>query len=89
VKDVMTVSVIASEPIFADRSRAALGDVLVTFPAERMLLFTRPNSKQRYDQGIDAETLQQRFGCRSNRLNEKPERLSAQRRREMRTVSHP
>ena len=84
----MTVSVIASEPIFADRSRAALGDVLVTFPAERILLFTRPNSRQRYDEGIDAETLQQRFGCRSNRLTEKPEQLSAQTRREMRTVSH-
>ena len=62
VKDVMRVSVIASEPISADRSRAALGDVLVTFTAGRMLLFTCPNSKQRYDEGIDTETLQQRFG---------------------------
>jgi hypothetical protein len=40
----------------------AVEDVLVTFPAERIVLFTRPSQEQRYDEGIDAEALQQRFG---------------------------
>lgn len=40
----------------------AVEDVLVTFPAERIVLFTRPDSDQRYDEGIDADALQQRFG---------------------------
>jgi Pyridine nucleotide-disulphide oxidoreductase, dimerisation domain len=40
----------------------AVEDVLVTFRAERTLLFTRPVSEGRYDEGIDAEALQQRFG---------------------------
>jgi hypothetical protein len=37
-------------------------DVLVTFPAERVVPFTRPVSEQRYDEGIDADASQQRFG---------------------------
>jgi hypothetical protein len=127
-RDVMKVLVIASEPISADRLRAALGtatddaeimvvapalhrsalrfwlsdadeairqaeqvqrqtvegfddagldasgdtgegdpvkaveDVLVTFPAERIVLFTRPSSERRYDEGIDAGALTKRFG---------------------------
>jgi len=40
----------------------AVEDVLVTFPAERIVLFTRPALDQRYDEGIDADALQQRFG---------------------------
>jgi hypothetical protein len=40
----------------------AVEDVLVTFPAERIVLFTRPVSERRYDEGIDADALQQRFG---------------------------
>jgi hypothetical protein len=40
----------------------AVEDVLVTFPAERILIFGRPSSEQRYDESIDAEALQQRFG---------------------------
>jgi hypothetical protein len=40
----------------------AVEDVLVTFPAERIVLFTRPVSEQRYHEGIDADALQQRFG---------------------------
>jgi broad specificity polyphosphatase/5'/3'-nucleotidase SurE len=40
----------------------AVEDVLATFPAERIVLFTRPVSEQRYDEGIDADALQQRFG---------------------------
>ena len=39
----------------------AVADALVTFPAERILLFTRPSSEQRHDESIDAEALQQRF----------------------------
>lgn len=37
-------------------------DVLVTFPAERILIFTRPSSEERYDEGIDAEALQHHVG---------------------------
>jgi hypothetical protein len=40
----------------------AVEDVLVTFPAERILLFTRPSSEQRYGEGIDAHALQRQFG---------------------------
>ena len=40
----------------------AVEDILVTFPAERIVLFTRPGSEQRHDEGIDADALQQRFG---------------------------
>lgn len=40
----------------------AVEDVLVTFPAERIVLFSRPVAEQRYDESIDADALQQRFG---------------------------
>ena len=40
----------------------AVEDVLVTLPAERIVLFTRPVSERRHDEGIDADALQQRFG---------------------------
>jgi hypothetical protein len=40
----------------------AVQDILVTFPAQRIVLFTRPESEQRHDEGIDADALQQRFG---------------------------
>jgi hypothetical protein len=40
----------------------AVEDTLVTFAAERIVLFTRPASEQRYSEGIDADALQQRFG---------------------------
>jgi hypothetical protein len=40
----------------------AVEDVPVTFPAERIVVFTRRRSDQRYDEGIDADALQQRFG---------------------------
>jgi hypothetical protein len=40
----------------------AVEDILVTFPAERIVLFARRGAEQRYDEGIDADALQQRFG---------------------------
>jgi hypothetical protein len=40
----------------------AVEDALVTFPAERIVLFSRPDSAQRHDESIDADALQQRFG---------------------------
>jgi hypothetical protein len=40
----------------------AIEDVLATFPADRVVLFSRPVSEQRYSEGIDAEALQTRFG---------------------------
>jgi hypothetical protein len=40
----------------------AVEDVLATFSADRILVFTRPTSEQRHGEVIDAEALQQRFG---------------------------
>jgi hypothetical protein len=40
----------------------AVEDVLVTFPAQRILIFTRPSSEERYDEGINADALQQQVG---------------------------
>jgi hypothetical protein len=40
----------------------AVQDVLVTFPADRIVLFSRPVSEQRYDEAIDADALWARFG---------------------------
>ncbi len=40
----------------------ALEDVLVTCPAERIVLFTRCVSEPCYDEGVDAAALQQRLG---------------------------
>jgi hypothetical protein len=40
----------------------AVEDVLVTFPAERIVIFSRSSSEQRHDEAIDADALQQRFG---------------------------
>jgi hypothetical protein len=37
-------------------------DVGLTFPAERIVLFTRPGSDRRYDEDIDVAAPQQRFG---------------------------
>ena len=40
----------------------AVEDILVSFQAERIVLFTRRGAEQRHDEGIDADALQQRFG---------------------------
>ena len=40
----------------------AVEDALVTFPAEQIVLFSRPDSSRRHDESIDADALQQRFG---------------------------
>ncbi|MGZ4287516.1 MAG: hypothetical protein ACXVW5_25370 [Solirubrobacteraceae bacterium] len=40
----------------------AVEDALVTFPAERIVLFSRPDSQRRHGEGIDADALQQQFG---------------------------
>jgi hypothetical protein len=40
----------------------AVEDALVTFPAEQIVLFSRPDSARRHDESIDADALQQRFG---------------------------
>jgi hypothetical protein len=40
----------------------AVEDLLVTFPADRILIFSRPASERRYDEGIDADALRERFG---------------------------
>jgi hypothetical protein len=44
-------------------------DALVTFPAERVLIFSRPDSAQRRDESIDADALQQRCGLPVQRAN--------------------
>ena len=41
---------------------AAVADDLVTFPAERIVSFTRLVSEQSYDEGVDAAAPRQRFG---------------------------
>jgi hypothetical protein len=47
----------------------AVQDVLVTFPADRIVLFSRPASEQRYDEAIDADELRERFGLPVQRAN--------------------
>jgi hypothetical protein len=40
----------------------AIEDALKTFPADRILIFTHPDSEQRYKEGVDPDELQKRFG---------------------------
>lgn len=40
----------------------AIQDALNTFPADRILIFTHPDSEQRYKEDVDPEELQKRFG---------------------------
>jgi hypothetical protein len=40
----------------------AIEDALKTFPADRILVFTHPDSEQRYKEDVDPDELQQRFG---------------------------
>lgn len=40
----------------------AIADVLKTFSADRILLFTHPDDEQRYREDVDADELQRRFG---------------------------
>jgi hypothetical protein len=40
----------------------AISDVLKTFPADRILLFTHPSGEQRYREDVDAGELQERLG---------------------------
>jgi hypothetical protein len=54
----------------------AVEEALVALPAERIVLFSRPDSERRYDEGIDAEALQHGLACRSSEPNEKPAPLS-------------
>jgi hypothetical protein len=41
---------------------AAIEDALKTFPADRILIFTHPDSEKRYREDVDPDELQQRFG---------------------------
>ena len=40
----------------------AIEDALKTFPADRILIFTHPESEQRYKEDVDPDELQKRFG---------------------------
>ena len=40
----------------------AIQDALISFPAERIVLFTHPESDQRYREDLDLEELKERFG---------------------------
>jgi hypothetical protein len=40
----------------------AIEDALKTFPADRILIFTHPESKQRYREDVDTDELAERFG---------------------------
>ncbi len=40
----------------------AVEDALITFPADRIVLFSRLVSERRYNEAIDADALRERFG---------------------------
>jgi hypothetical protein len=40
----------------------AIEDALTTFAADRILIFTHPESEQRYKEDVDPDELQERFG---------------------------
>jgi hypothetical protein len=40
----------------------AIADALTTFAADRILIFTHPESEQRYKEDVDPDELQERFG---------------------------
>jgi hypothetical protein len=40
----------------------AVEDALGSFPADRIVLFSRPVAEQRYAEAVDAEALRERFG---------------------------
>jgi hypothetical protein len=40
----------------------AIEDALKTFPADHILIFTHPDSEQRYKEDVDPDELQERFG---------------------------
>jgi hypothetical protein len=40
----------------------AVEDALGAFPADRIVVFTRPVSEQRYAEAVDAQALRERFG---------------------------
>jgi hypothetical protein len=40
----------------------AVSDALATFPADRIVLFTRPGAAQHYREDVDTEELRERFG---------------------------
>lgn len=40
----------------------AVADVMVTFPADRVLIFSRPEEERRYHEQIDSGELRERFG---------------------------
>ncbi len=40
----------------------AIEDALQSFPADRIVLFTHPDSKRAYKEDLDAKELEQRFG---------------------------
>jgi hypothetical protein len=40
----------------------AVEDALVTFAADRIVLFSRPASERRYAEAVDADALRERFG---------------------------
>ena len=40
----------------------AIQDALQSFPAERIVLFTHPESERRYKEDIDPEEIARRFG---------------------------
>ena len=40
----------------------AIQDALQTFPADRIVVFTRPDSEQSYREDVDPEQIEERFG---------------------------
>ena len=47
----------------------AVQDALVTFPADRIVIFSRPAAERRYHERIDADALRERFGVAVQRAD--------------------
>lgn len=62
VQDLDQAGIAASGDTGEGDPETAIEDVLKTFPADRIVVFTHAESDQRYKEDLDAGELQQRFG---------------------------
>jgi hypothetical protein len=62
VKGLAEVGLDAHGDIGEGQPVKAVEDVLNSFPADRIVLFSRPPSERRYAEAVDADALRERFG---------------------------
>lgn len=62
VRELGSAGVSASGDTGESNPLDALADTLTTFAADRIVLFTHPDSEQRYREDIDVTKIKQRFG---------------------------